>query len=119
MSPVSTVFHTVVTVTLNINFIPQQRTLFRPSLILGEQEWERASFMIRVSGLIQFITEGRLRHTRGPAHKKLSPFHKYPISIDVFQKRNICENVYKFNEMIRAYFLAVFSSFCLLSTSLP
>ena len=37
------------------------------SLILGEQDWDRASFQIGVSDLIQLITEGRLRHTSGPA----------------------------------------------------
>ena len=42
-------------------------TLAQPSLILGEQDWERESLLIWVSGLIQLLTEGRLSHARGPA----------------------------------------------------
>ena len=42
-------------------------TLFRHSLILGEQNWEGASFQSEVSGLLHIITEGRLRHASGPA----------------------------------------------------
>ena len=37
-------------------------------LILGEQDWDRASFQIKVSDLILLISEGRLRHASGPAH---------------------------------------------------
>ena len=45
----------------------QPISLFRPSLILGEQDWDGASFQIGVSDLIQLITEGRLGHAIGPA----------------------------------------------------
>ena len=45
-------------------------------LILGEQDWDRASFQIEVSDLIQLITEDRLRHARGPVHFNItSPVH--------------------------------------------
>ena len=50
---------------INLN---KHLTLFRPSLILGEQDWDRASFQIGVSDLILLITEGRLRHASVPAH---------------------------------------------------
>ena len=33
-----------------------------------EQDWDRASFQVEVSGLIQLMTEGRLRRVSGPAH---------------------------------------------------
>ena len=59
MSPVSPVFHTAVTVNL---------TLLRPSLILGEQDWDRASFQIGESDLIKLTTEGRPWHASGSAH---------------------------------------------------
>ena len=52
---------------LNINFI-RHLTLFRSSLILGEQDWDRVSFQTEVSGLIHLIMVGRLRHASGPAH---------------------------------------------------
>ena len=40
------------------------------SLILGEQDWDRANFQIGVSDLIKLIMEGRLRHPCGPAQLK-------------------------------------------------
>ena len=44
-------------------------------LILGDQDWDRASFQIGVSDLIQLLTEGRLRHACGPAQYPPSPLH--------------------------------------------
>ena len=57
MSPVSPAFHTAVTVSIGLK---KHLTLFRPSLILEEQDWVRAS--------IHLIMKGRLRHVSGPAH---------------------------------------------------
>ena len=37
-------------------------------LILGDQDWDRASFQIGESDLILLIMEGRLRHASVPAH---------------------------------------------------
>ena len=73
MSPVSTVSHTVVRVSIGLKNI--LLTLFQPSLTVGEQDWERASFQIGVSGLVQLLMEGRLRHASGPARISLSPLH--------------------------------------------
>ena len=63
--------------------------LFEPPLYLtfnslptifnsGEQDWDRASFQIGVSGLIQLLTEGRLRHASGPAQKTLVCYISVP-----------------------------------------
>ena len=51
-------------ISIFVRLLPDHRilTLFRPSLILWEQDWERARFQIGVSGLILLIMEGRLRH---------------------------------------------------------
>ena len=62
MSPVSSVFHTEVTVSISL------KNMFRVGTFLGEQDWDRASFQIVESGLIQLITEGRLRHPSGSTH---------------------------------------------------
>ena len=87
MSPVSPVFHTVVTVSIGLKHLfrmgtsilnywtsisffnnnLKHLTLFRPTLILGEDDWDRESFQIGVSDLIQLIMEGRLRHPSGLA----------------------------------------------------
>ena len=42
-------------------------TLCQLLLILGEQDWDRASFQIEVSDLIQLLMEGRLSRASGPA----------------------------------------------------
>ena len=41
-----------------------------------EQDWDRASFQIGVSDLVQLIMKGRLRHGSGPAQfTTSSPLH--------------------------------------------
>ena len=74
MSPVFAVSHTVV-VTVSIGLKNILLTLFQPSLTVGEQDWERASFQIGVSGLVQLLMEGRLRHAGGPARISSSLLH--------------------------------------------
>ena len=38
-----------------------------PTLILGDQDYDRASYQIGISDLIHLITEGRLKHVSGSA----------------------------------------------------
>ena len=51
------------------------KILLRLLLILGEWDWDRASFQIEVPDLILLITKGRRRRTRGPAQYSMSPVH--------------------------------------------
>ena len=59
MSPVSPVFHTVVTVSIGL-----------------KNDWDEISFQTKAPDLIQKITEDRLRHARGPV-RSLSLLHVY------------------------------------------
>ena len=68
-------------------------TLFPPSLILGEQDWDRARLQIGVSDLIQLITEGRFRHASGPAQCNTDSITFLPCSICNAKHPNDCSLV--------------------------